>query len=334
VACASGTAALHVALQLAGARPGALVAVPAFTFVASANAIAYTGAQPWLVDSEPRTYNLDADRLHAEVCARAARGRPLPAVIEVVHVLGHPAGVEPLLDLRARFGIPLVEDAAEALGASYREGSLAGRQVGTIGDLGCFSFNGNKVMTTGGGGMIVTDDDALAARARHLTTQAKVPGPGYVHDEVGYNYRLSNLAAALGVAQLERLPDLLAAKRGVAQRYRCALEPLGLTPAPHATWADPTFWLYSPLLPAAGPGAEAVAARLQAEGVQARRLWPPLHHQAPYRDAPLLGGRVSEALYRSGLSLPSSADLHAPDQQRVVDMLTTTLTSRPGPALL
>ncbi len=273
VACASGTAALHVALQLAGARPGALVAVPAFTFIASAIAIACTGAQPWLVDSGPRT-------------------------------------------------------------ASYREGSLAGRQVGTIGDLGCFSFNGNKVMTTGGGGMIVTDDASLAARAHHLTTQAKVPGPGYVHDEVGYNYRLSNLAAALGVAQLERLPELLAAKRAVAQRYRCALEPLGLTPAPHATWADPTFWLYSPLLPAGGPGAGEVAARLQAEGVQARRLWPPLHHQAPYRDAPLLGGRVSEALYRSGLSLPSSADLHAPDQQRVVDMLTTTLTSRPGPALL
>jgi dTDP-4-amino-4,6-dideoxygalactose transaminase len=322
VACASGTAALHVALRLAGAGPGTLVAVPAFTFIASANAVAYTGAQPWLVDSERATWNLDAERLHDEVCRRAAAGRPLPAAIEAVHVLGHPAQLEPLLDLRARFGIPLVEDAAEALGASYTAGALAGRQVGAVGDLGCFSFNGNKTITTGGGGMIVTDDADLARRARHLTTQAKLPGPAYVHDEVGYNYRLTNLAAALGVAQLERLPVFLAAKRAVAGRYRRACEGLPVTFAPHAPWAEPSSWLSCLLL----DDPEPVVGALAANGVQARRLWPPLWDQAPYRDAPRLGGGVADELSRRGLSLPSSVGLTEHDQARVVAALRAALT--------
>jgi len=328
VACASGTAALHVALRLTGAGPGDQVAVPAFTFIASANAVAYTGASPWLVDSEPRSWNLDADRLHAAVCARAARGDPLPAAVEVVHVLGVPADVEPLLDLRARFGIPLVEDAAEALGATWTAGATAGRQVGTVGDLGCFSFNGNKVLTTGGGGMIVTDDAELARRARHLTTQAKVPGPGYVHDEVGYNYRLTNLAAALGVAQLERLPDLLAAKRALADRYDAALGglPVTLPPRPAGTW--PSAWLYSVLLDGAAPGE--VAAALAARGVTSRRVWPPLHRQAPYAGAPRLGGEVADDLHRRGLSLPSSADLSPADQDRVVAALAEVLPGVPA----
>ena len=219
IACASGTAALHVALQLAGAGPGRTVAVSTFTFVASVNAVRYTGADPLLVDSEPGTWNLHAQLLHDEVVRRARLGRPIPDVVEVVHVLGHPADLEPVLALRDRFGIRVVEDAAESLGASYVAGPLAGRQVGTIGDLGCFSFNGNKTITTGGGGMIVTGDAALAARARHLSTQARLPGLGYVHDTVGYNYRLTNVAAALGLAQLEQLPRFLAAKRSLAGRY-------------------------------------------------------------------------------------------------------------------
>jgi len=322
VACASGTAALHVALRLAGARPGTEVAVPAFTFIASANAATYTGADVWLVDSERATWNLDAQRLHAEVTARAAAGRPLPAVIEAVHVLGHPADLEPLLDLRERFGIPLVEDAAEALGASYRTGPLAGRQVGTIGDLGCFSFNGNKIITTGGGGMIVTDDEELARRARHLTTQAKVPGTGYVHDDVGYNYRLTNVAAALGLAQLEQLPAFLVAKRRLAATYTRELDGLPLTPPPHASWAHPSFWLSS-LLTEDGPGA--LLDVLARQGIGARALWPPLHLQAPYRHAARVGGAVAEDLYRRGLSLPSSVGLADRDQDRIVAALRAAL---------
>lgn len=327
VACASGTAALHVALRVLGARPGTDVAVPAFTFIASANAVTYTGARPWLVDSDRATWNLDAARLHAAVCDRAARGAPLPAAIEAVHILGVPADLEPLLDLRARFGIPLVEDAAEALGASWTAGPLAGRQVGTAGDAGCFSFNGNKVITTGGGGMVVTDDDDVAHRARHLTTQAKVPGRGYVHDDVGYNYRLTNLAAALGVAQLERLPAFLAAKRAVADRYDRALAGLALEPPPRPDGTTPSAWLYSVLLAPGGPGPDAVADALAAAGVTARRVWPPLHRQAPYRGAPRLGGAVADDLYARGLSLPSSVDLDPGDQDRVSAALAAALAA-------
>lgn len=269
MACASGTAALHVALRLAGAGPGTLVGVSDFTFVASANAIAYTGAQPWLIDSEPSSWCLDAGRLHNAVCERARLGRPLPAVIEVVEVvdvLGVPADLEPLLDLRSRFDIPLVEDAAEALGATYRSGWL-----------------------TGG--------------------QAKVPGRGYVHDDVGYNYRLTNLAAALGVAQLERLDEFLAAKRAIAARYDQALAGLPLTLAPRWRDVQPSWWLYSVLLGPGAPPVDAVIDAMATRGVQARRLWPPLHAQAPYRAAARLGGAVADDLYAHGLSLPSSVDL-------------------------
>lgn len=319
VACTSGTAALHVALRLANARQDSLVAVSAFTFIASANAITYTGARPLLVDSETRSWNLDAARLHDEVMHRAATGRRLPDVIEAVHVLGHPADLEPLLDLRQRLEIPIVEDAAEALGASYSSGPLAGRQVGSVGDLGCFSFNGNKIITTGGGGMIVTGDAELAARARHLTTQAKVPVRGYLHDDVGYNYRLTNLAAAVGVAQLEQLPAFLAAKRAAAGRYDDALADLPLTPPPRAAWAHPSFWLYSVLLERADR--DRVLDALNALGVQARPLWPPLHLQPPYAVAERVGGAVAEDLHARGLSLPSSVGLSAEDQDRVVACL-------------
>lgn len=323
VACSSGTAALHVALRLCGARPGATVAVSAFTFIASANAIVYTGARPLLVDSETESWNLDGELLHAEVERRAARGEPLPTAIEAVHVLGHPARLEPLLDLRERFGIWLIEDAAEALGATY----AGGPSVGTVGDVGCFSFNGNKIITTGGGGMIVTADGDLAARAEHLTTQAKLGGRGYSHDEVGFNYRLTNVAAALGVAQLEQLPTFLSAKRRLAERYDTALADLGLTLPPRRPWADPSAWLYSVLLDPNGPSRDAVLDALAAEGIGARPLWPPLHLQAPYAAAERLGGAVAESLYDRGISLPSSVGLSPDDQQRVIEALRSAVIS-------
>ncbi|MDQ3484550.1 MAG: DegT/DnrJ/EryC1/StrS family aminotransferase [Actinomycetota bacterium] len=321
VACASGTAALHVGLRLCGARPGTTVAVSDFTFIASANAIAYTGARPLLVDSEAESWNLDGELLHAEVERRASRGEELPAAIEAVHVLGHPARLEPLLDLRERYGIPLVEDAAEALGATYADG----RSAGTVGDIGCFSFNGNKVITTGGGGMLVTADAHLAARAKHLTTQAKIPGRGYLHDEVAYNYRLTNVAAALGVAQLEQLPAFVRVKRSIAERYDAALTDLPVARPPRASWARPSLWLYSVLLEAGGPDREAVLDALQAGGIQARPLWPPLHRQAPYTRAERLGGGVADDLYTRGISLPSSVGLTAEDQERVIQALRDAL---------
>lgn len=326
VACASGTAALHIALLVAGAHPGRMVAVSDFTFIASANAVRYTGADVLLVDSEPGTWNMNTELLHDEVVRRARQGKPIPDIIEVVHVLGHPAHMEPLLDLRDSYWIDIVEDAAESLGAGWTAGDLAGRQVGTAGKLACFSFNGNKIITSGGGGMIVTDDADLAARARHLINQAKMPGQGYVHDTVGYNYRLTNVAAALGNAQLERLRDRLRAKRAIAAGYAEWLRALPLTPAPKASWADPSYWLYSVLLDdGAGEPGDVVEA-MGAESIQLRRLWPPLHQQRPYRRAEQIRGDVADDLYRRGLSLPSSAHLTEQDQRTVTAALAESVT--------
>lgn len=320
VACSTGTAALHVALRLTGAAPGRLVAVSDFTFIASANAAAYTGADILLVDAEPATWNMDTERLHDEVTRRADRGHQIPDVIEVVHVLGHPASMEPLLALRDRFGTLIVEDAAEALGATYVGGDLDGRHVGTIGDLGCFSFNGNKIITAGGGGMIVTEDPELADHARHLTTQAKVDGREYLHDEVGYNYRLTNTAAALGVAQLEQLPEFLRRKREIAATYRHAFSDLPVVPSPHADWAAPSFWLSSVLLDN-GRARPAALDALSTDDIGARPLWPPLHLQQPYADTDRIGGKVAKEIHERGISLPSSTGLTAWEQREVIDSL-------------
>lgn len=321
VACSSGTAALHVAMRLLGVGPGDEVAVSDFTFIASANAIAYEGATPLLVDSEPATWNLDADVLVDEIQRRLRTGARLPAAVEVVHVLGQPARLDTLLEMCAEHGIALVEDAAEALGASWSAGALAGRQVGTAGSIGVFSFNGNKIMTTGSGGMLVTDDPELARRAKHLTTQAKVPDVGYLHDEIGFNYRLTNVHAALGLAQLSRLTAFVDAKRRIAARYDAALADVGLELPPRLPGLDSTYWLYSVLAPAAvgQVGRDRMLQALERRGVQARSLWRPLHLQPPLRTSPVLGGGVSESLFSRGFSLPCSTSLDDATQDRVID---------------
>ncbi|MEU0466426.1 DegT/DnrJ/EryC1/StrS family aminotransferase [Amycolatopsis sp. NPDC006131] len=321
VACASGTAALHVALRLAGAGTGSLVAVSTLTFIASANAAAYTGADLWLVDSEPRTWNMDTHLLHDEVVRAARAGRRFPDVVEVVHLLGHPADIEPLLDLRERFGVRIVEDAAEALGAGWSAGPLAGRHVGTVGDYGCFSFNGNKMITSGGGGMITTADGRAAAKARHLTTQARLPERGYWHDEVGYNYRMTNVAAAIGLAQLEQLPKKLAAKQRIAARYNARLEQLAVELCPHEPWATPSHWIYSILTSEPDPLIDALAEK----NIEARRLWPPVHRQPPYLSSHRLGRGVADSLYQRAVSLPSSVHLSEIDQDRVLHEVVQTV---------
>jgi aminotransferase in exopolysaccharide biosynthesis len=313
VACASGTAALHVAFRLLGIGPDDEVLVPSLTFVASVNPIVYERGTPVLVDSELESWNMDP-ALVVDYIEQAARaGKKLPRAVEVVHVLGHPANLAPVLEVCARHGIAVIEDAAEALGARYPDG----RQVGTIGTLGCFSFNGNKVITTGGGGMIVTDDEALARRAKHLTTQARLPGLAYRHDEVGYNYRLTNVAAALGCAQLEQLPGFLAAKQRIAARYDAALGERFTLP-PRAPWAVPSWWLYSIR---AGAGRDAVLAKLAEQKIEARPIWTAVHQMPMYRDAPRLGGARAEQLAAEALSIPCSVGLTAADQERVIDVL-------------
>jgi dTDP-4-amino-4,6-dideoxygalactose transaminase len=327
VACASGTAAIHLALRVLDVGPGDDVLVPSLTFVASVNPIVYVGATPILVDSEPATYNLDPDLVVDELDRRGRLGERQPAAIEVVDLLGHPAAIEPIVDAAGRHGVAIIEDASEALGARYVGGALDGRHVGTIGRIGCFSFNGNKLITTGGGGMLVTDDEALARRARHLSTQARLPGRAYDHDEMGYNYRLSNLSAALGVAQLEQLPDLLGARRANAAGYDEAIATIpAVRPAPRATWADPSFWLYTATLdPAARIARDDVLAGLGDHGIEARPIWTPLHLTRLYRDAPRIGGEVAEGIFERALSLPSSSNLTAAQRERVIGRLSELL---------
>ena len=321
VACASGTAALHVALRMLDVGPGDEVFVSTLTFIASANPILYERATPVFVDAERATWNLDPALVVEELDRRARRGLKQPKAVEVVHVLGQPADIEPIAAACLRHGVALLEDAAESLGASYTQGEYAGRQVGTIGRLGCFSFNGNKVITTGGGGMLVCADEAAARRAKHLTTQAKLPGDEYWHNELGYNYRLTNLAAALGVAQLEQLPEFLRRKRSIAARYDAGLAGLpGITAPPRVPWADSSCWLYAIRVDPAicGFDRRRLATALAEAGIQTRAIWAPLHKQSPFAAAPRLGGAVAERLFAEGLTLPSSAHLSDAQQRRVM----------------
>jgi dTDP-4-amino-4,6-dideoxygalactose transaminase len=331
VACASGTAAIHLALRALGVGPGDEVLVPTLTFVASANPVVYVGATPVFVDAEAATFNLDPDLVVAELDRRARLGLRQPASIEVVDLVGHPAAIEPIVEAAERHGVTVFEDASEALGATYIGGRYGGRHVGTIGRVGCFSFNGNKLITTGGGGMLVTDDEALARHARSLSTQARLPGRAYDHAEIGYNYRLTNVAAALGVAQLEQLPELLAARRANAAHYDAAIAGIpGLRPAPRAAWADPSFWLYTASLdPATAPiDRDAVLTGMAEAGIEARPIWTPLHMTRLYADAGRLGGSVAEAIFANAFSLPSSSSLIAPARDRVVNRLRELLGAR------
>jgi perosamine synthetase len=334
VAVVNGTSALHIALKVAGVGPGDEVLVSDFTFIAPANAVRYLGAEPVFVDAEPRTWQMDTARAAdflARDCDKTSAGlinrksgRRVAAVLPV-HILGHPVDLSPLLEAAAARGVPVIEDAAESLGARYR-----GRLVGTFGLAGCFSFNGNKLMTTGGGGMIVTDDPALARRARYLTTQAKEPGEDGRHGEVGYNYRLTSLSAAVGLAQLERLPRLLDAKRRIARVYRAALGDLpGVTTMPEANWAESAYWLYTIRIDAARAGTDArtLSKRLAARGIETRGFWQPMHQSAAQAGAEYLGGETSAALWRELLSLPSSCGLDEMVQARVIAALREELAA-------
>jgi perosamine synthetase len=328
VAVASGTAALHVALLLAGVGEGDEVLVPSLTFIATANAVRYCGAWPVFMDAEPAHAQLDvgkvADFLKRE-CAWAdgrprnrASGRRVAAILPV-HLLGHPVDMDPLLALADEYGLAVVEDATQGLGALYK-----GRPVGALGSLACLSFNGNKLMTTGGGGMIASGDAGLIARARYLTTQARDDAAEYVHESIGYNYRLSNVAAALGCAQLERLDEFLAAKRAIAARYDQALAGVaGLTPLGQAPWADSAWWLYTVLVEEKeyGLGCRELRARLRAAGVESRTFYQPLHLSPAHAGAQAYHCDTALWLWTRALSLPSSVGLGPQDQRRVAGLV-------------
>jgi dTDP-4-amino-4,6-dideoxygalactose transaminase len=326
VAVSTGTAALHLALLVAGVERGDEVWVSDLTFIATANAADQCGARITLVDSEPGSWNLDPQVVVDELDRRAKAGEPQPKAIVPVHLLGHPADLAPILDAAPRHGVRIVEDAAEALGSSWAGGALDGRSPGTVGDFGIYSFNFNKVISTGGGGLVVAADPGDLARVRHLGSQAKVAGSDYVHDEIGFNYRMSNVAASLGVEQIARLPQLVEQRRAIAARYRDAFAPLGLASGPDLSWACRTGWLASVILPDPDTRA-AVRNALSAVDIEARPIWPPLRTQAPYRDAPVLGGEVAVGIANRVLCLPCSAHLAGEQQDEVIERVLAVLRS-------
>jgi pyridoxal phosphate-dependent aminotransferase EpsN len=317
LAVSSGTAAIHLGLRLLGVGPGDEVLVSDLTFVASVNPIRYLGATPVLVDSERSTWTMSPARLAEALEDRARRGRR-PRAVVVVHLYGQCADLDPILAVCRAHGVPVLEDAAEALGATY-----GGAPAGTLGDVGAFSLNGNKIITCSGGGVLVARAD-LVARARHWATQAREPGVAYHHVEQGYNYRLSNVLAGIGRGQLEVLEARVAQRRAVAFRYRDAFRGLpGLSLMPQAPYGLHTNWLSCFLVDAEALGAtrDGLVAALAAADVEARPVWKPMHLQPLYADAPVYGGEVAEDLFERGICLPSSSSLAAEDQARVIEVV-------------
>jgi len=308
LALSAGTAAIHLALIHLGVGPGDEVVVSTLTFAASANPVVYQGARPVFVDSERASWNMDPNLLE-DLLKRKARLGKLPKAVIVVHLYGQAANLDAIRDVCDRYGVPLVEDAAEALGTTYKD-----RSPGTFGVAGIFSFNGNKIITTSGGGMLVSDDADFIAHARKLATQAREPAPHYEHKEIGYNYRLSNILAAIGRGQLRVLDERVRRKREIFEQYRQHLDDLpGLEFMPEAPWGRSNRWLTVITIDPQEFGAtrEEVRLALEAENIEARPVWKPMHLQPVYRDCEVVGGAVAEDLFARGLCLPSGTTMSA-----------------------
>ena len=318
VALSSGTAALHLSMILLGIQPGDEVLCSDLTFVATANAIRYCGAQPVFVDSDRSTWNMDPALLEEELasCSRAGR---LPKAAIVVDLYGQCADHDAILDICAGYQVPVIEDAAEALGASYK-----GKPAGTFGVMGVLSFNGNKIITTSGGGMLVSDDGSLISKARYLATQAREPAPHYQHVQVGYNYRLSNILAAIGRGQFEKLDRKIEKRRAVNRYYRDVLGGLpGLAFMPEASFGRSNCWLTVILIEPDrfGLDREGLRLALEKENIEARPVWKPMHLQPVNRDARIRGGTVSADLFNRGLCLPSGNQLNDDDLERITGII-------------
>ena len=319
VALSSGTAGLHLALLVLGVGPGDFVLVPDLTFVATANAVAYVGACPVFVDCTEATWTVDPALVVEELDTRARSGT-LPKAVITVDLYGQCADYEPIVAKCSEYGIPIVEDAAEALGASY-----CGDQAGALGTIGVFSFNGNKIITTSGGGMFVSSDDRLATRARHLSNQAREPVVHFEHRVVGYNYRLSNLLAAIGRAQLSGLPTKLARRREINALYRRELEGLsGMSFMPEAGYGRSNCWLTCLTIDDPiefGASRDDAIAALNAHNIEARPVWKPMHLQPAYASMPYRGTGKAAMLFSQGLCLPSGSGLTDHQIHRVADVL-------------
>jgi dTDP-4-amino-4,6-dideoxygalactose transaminase len=352
-ALSSGTAALHLALKLVGLQRGDEVFCSSLTFSASANPIAYEGGQPVFIDCERASWNMDPVRLAEALEDRHKKGT-LPRAVIVVHLYGQCADLDAIMALCERYGVAVIEDAAEALGAIYfsseqvskeetertaNQGSVSSvsswarktLSPGTLGKLGIFSFNGNKIITTSGGGMLVSPDEALIKKARFLATQARDPAPHYQHSEIGYNYRLSNVLAGIGRGQLQVLADRVNARRANCVFYEKAFADLpGISFMPEAPWNRCTRWLTCILVDPAAFGAdrEAIRLALEAENIEARPVWKPMHLQPVFAGCDRFGGEVAEDLFNRGLCLPSGSNLTEADLARVVEVVRRVFARR------
>jgi len=318
VALTSGTAALHLAMILLGVGPGDEVLGSTFTFSASVNPVAYCGARPTFIDSERTSWNMDPQLLHETLAERAKTGR-LPKAVIVVDLYGQAADLDAIKATCDEYGVPLVEDAAAAVGTTYK-----GRSAGTVGKFGAFSFNGNKIITTSGGGMLVSDDGAAIAHARKLATQARDPAVHYLHTEIGYNYRLSNVLAGVGRGQLPVVEDRVAKRRENYDAYVRALGDVpGISFQPEAPWGRHSRWLVNILIEPGEFGAdrEAVRQALAAAEIDARPLWKPMHTQPVFAGCDHIGGAVAEDLFEKGLSLPSGSTLTDDDLARITGVI-------------
>ncbi|WP_281285918.1 aminotransferase class I/II-fold pyridoxal phosphate-dependent enzyme [Paenibacillus sinopodophylli] len=334
VAVSSGTAAIHLSLQLLGVGVGDTVLCPSFTFVATANPIRYCGAEPIFIDSEPETWNMSPSALKRAL-EDADRGGTLPKAVIVVHLYGQVSKMDELAALCEQYEVPLIEDAAESLGSTYR-----GKQSGTFGKFGIYSFNGNKIITTSGGGMLVSDDVELLHKARFLATQARDAAAHYQHSSMGFNYRMSNILAGVGRAQLEVLDERVAARRAVYENYEQALSAVqGISFMPELHYTRSNRWLTTLVIDQSVTNTTITELLecMAAANIEARPLWKPLHLQ------PLFAGTkfyshagniaVCEQLFETGICLPSGSSMTSIDQVRVVDCVKDVLTKATGKSI-
>ena len=324
IATTSGTAALHIALLVAGVKPDHEVLIPSLTFIAPANAVRYVGAWPVFIDVDPNYWQIDLEMLgdflrnNCEtkdgVLVNKFTGRLVKAILPV-HLLGHPCDMDPIMELAQTYNLTVVEDATESLGAEYK-----GNKLGSFGDVACFSFNGNKMVTTGGGGMILTNNKNWADRAVHLTTQAKTDEIEYIHDEIGFNYRLTNIQAALGCAQLEQIENHLESKRHSTEYYKGRLSTIvGLTPMSEAPWAKSANWLFTVVVDQEdfGMDSRSLLRSLMDQRIQSRPLFQPLHLGQAHKDSTKHVNGIAEHINKNALSLPCSVGIDPIDLDRV-----------------
>ncbi|MBQ9077679.1 MAG: DegT/DnrJ/EryC1/StrS family aminotransferase [Muribaculaceae bacterium] len=323
VALSAGTAALHLGLVMLGVSEGDEVICQSFTFSASANPVRYQGAHPVFVDSEPDTWNMSPIALEEAIIDRYRITGKYPKAIIPVHLYGMPAKMDEILEIAGKYGIPVLEDAAEALGSEYK-----GKKCGTIGHFGALSFNGNKIITTSGGGALICSDENSAKRVKFYATQARENRPYYYHEVIGFNYRLSNVCAGIGCGQMDVLSDHVSRRREIHDTYTKALSDIEGVTVQHnpSDDYDSNFWLSTILIePSTGKTPDDVRLSLEAENIETRLLWRPMHMQPVYKNAPYYGGTVCEELFAKGLCLPSSSSLTDDEIKRVTEALHRAL---------